>query len=255
MATLTLVYFESGYSTTVHNVVGTGTFTCAGGETIIIPYSGLNTASLSAPTDSSGDTYTGFSRVRDSSVQDECGFFIKANAIAGSHTVSVSPPSGGEYNIWVIVATGMPATLNVRTSGTAQTGFGVTSVSATTSGNVQPGDLVFCIMTMENINTGHFVVLTDPPTGFTSWGSSNSIDAANGFTANNNLPSVTSYINGYTGAAGTVTAAWTIYDTTTAAYPGGTLTPSDISGATASIIALVPNPASPAVPLLGGICT
>ena len=248
MATVTLVYFESGYSSTVHNIFGTGSFTCAGGETILCAYSGLNTSSLPAPTDSSGDIYTGYSRIRDGSVQDECGFFIKDGAKAGNHTLTVSPPSGGEYNLFVFVIGGMPATLNVRTSGTAQTGSGVTSVSATTSGNVQPGDLVFCIMTVENISTGHFVKLTDPPAGFTSIGSSNSVDAPNGFSGDFNLPTVVSYINGFAGPAGTVTAAWTINDSTGAPYPGGTPTPSDISGATASIIALVPNPSTATPP-------
>jgi len=202
---VTLVYAGQSVGGAYTTESGSATFSLAGGETVVVYFTGLANAALADPT-ISGITLTKQTAAFNawtSSGNAYGGWYTAANASSGSHTVTPPTIAGGQDGlIRVIKITNMTTTLNVRTAGkTAQTSSSQT-ISVTTSGNVSVGDVMLGGRQHEN-TVGSTSTITQP-SGWTSL-----IQYLNGSV---NLPTDVSYKISTSGGS-PVTGTWTSSDT------------------------------------------
>lgn len=201
---VTLVYAGQSIGGAYSTIVGTQSPVLAGGEAIVVEFSGLANAALANP------TMVGVTLVKQtaafnawiSSSTSYGGYYLGQNATAGTATITPPAIAGGQDGlIAVYKITGMPATVTVRTAGKlAQAGAGKT-ITVVTAGTVQVGDLAFGYRSHEN-SVGSTDTLT-PPAGWTS--------DAQYLNGTLNLPTDWSHLVTLSGGS-TLSATWTSVD-------------------------------------------
>lgn len=189
----------SGYTT----ISGSAAVVCAGGETLAIYCAGLSTSDIGAPTDSAGSLTkqtAAYNAFVDSS-KTHGGWYTEANASAATHTITPPTIAGGSDGlIFVYKLTGMPTSLNVRTTAKAQQVSSSTSFSLSTIGSATAGDIALGGRTHEN-SVGSTDTITKP-TGWTS--------DAQYLDGSVNLPTDVSHFTVV--SDGTLSATWTSVD-------------------------------------------
>lgn len=203
----TLVYAANCIGSGWNVESGAATFTCSGGETIVLYQNGLANADQGSTTltQPSGGTITP-SRISGafnswiSSASTYGGFSAVANAQAGTYTINPFTVIGGNDGIIrVYVVTNMPSTLTIRTTGKLEQANSSNTITIT-GGAYQANDIAFGGRCHEN-SAGSNDTITQP-LGWTS--------DAQYLNGTLNIPTDNSSIV-FTGS-GTLSATWTDVD-------------------------------------------
>lgn len=171
MATVTLLWHGDSTGGAYSNLIGSPTFTLAGGETLVMMFNGLSTSDQGVPTDSAGTIVkqTAAYNAWNSSSNGYGGFLTEVNAAAGSHTITPPTVVGGSFGMMMVwKVTGMPSTLQIRAAAAARqiNASNIYSLTAQAPSLPQPGDIVFGIRFHEN-STGSTDAIVQPR-GWTS---------------------------------------------------------------------------------------
>jgi hypothetical protein len=166
---VSLVYAGQSIGGAYSTIFGTLSPVLAGGEAVVVEFSGLANAALADPTmvGVTLNKQVAAFNAWSSSSTSYGGYYLGQNAAAGTATITPPAIAGGQDGlIAVYKITNMPATVTVRTAGKLPQAGSSKTITVTTVGNVQVNDLAFGYRSHEN-SVGSTDTLTQPG-GWTS---------------------------------------------------------------------------------------
>jgi len=223
----TLVYAANSTGAGYNVESGNQSFKCSGGETILVYFNGVQNFAYGdvgiIQPDGSGRTASRVNGAYNpffSSGGTMGGFGQFVNAMPGTYTFVPPQVFGGSDGIVrVYIVTGAPQGVAIRTYGKLDQNNSSQTITVTTVGVVQVGDLAFGARCHEN-TVGSTDTIT-PPAGWTD-----DIQYLNGSL---NIPTDNCHLLITSGGGSTLSATWTSVDPA-------------ISDTSAAIIVLYPNP-------------